>query len=434
MTDINVGAPAPKFLPKLVTTLSNGYKFNDFTGDALAGLSVSLVALPLSLAIAIASGAPPATGLVTAIVAGFLVSIFGGSRVQIGGPTGAFIVVVAGVIHAYGLSGLVSATFMAGIILVIAGVLRAGSLIRYVPEPVITGFTFGIALIIATSQLAAFAGMHPQAGPPEFLDTISALWAVRDSLNPSALAIGGLTMVLILVFRRIWPRFPALVLAVAITSAIVALTGLNIDTIGSRFGAIPNTLPYPALPDLSVARLVELLPSALIIAFLAGVESLLSAIVADRMSGNSHRAHTEVLAQGIANLGSALFAGLPATGAIARTATNVRAGGKTPMAGMAHAAFLALFMLLLGPLIAYLAMPGLAAILLLTSWNMAEINKLPERLRARPEDAILYVLTFALTLLVGLTVAIGAGVAIGLALRLARRMADKPKEWHPRDV
>ncbi len=434
MTDINAGAPAPKFLPKLVTTLSDGYKFNDFTRDTLAGLSVALVALPLALAIAIASGAPPAAGLVTAIVAGFLVSAFGGSRVQIGGPTGAFIVVVASVIHAYGYNGLVTATFMAGIILVIAGLLHAGSLIRYVPEPVIVGFTFGIALIIATSQLAAFSGLHPQAGPPDFGDTISALWAVRASVNLPALAIGGLTMALILVLRRILPRFPALVIAVAITSAIVAFAGLDVDTIGSRFGAIANVLPTPSLPDLSFARLVQLLPSALIIAFLAGVESLLSAIVADRMSGNAHRAHTEVLAQGIANLGSAFFAGLPATGAIARTATNVRSGGKTPVAGMAHAAFLALFMLLLGPLIAYLAMPALAAILLLTAWSMAELNKLPQRLRARPEDAILYVLTFILTLLVGLSVAIGAGVAIGLALRLRRRMISEPKEWHPRDV
>ncbi len=434
MTDINAGAPAPKFLPKLVTTLSDGYKLSDFSRDTLAGLSVALVALPLALAIAIASGAPPATGLVTAIVAGLLVSAFGGSRVQIGGPTGAFIVVVASVIHSYGFDGLVTATFMAGIILVIAGLLHAGSLIRYVPEPVITGFTFGIALIIATSQLAAFSGLHPLAGPPEFIDTIGSLWAVRDSMNLPALAIGGLTMGLIIVFRRIWPRFPGLVVAVAITSAIVAFAGLDVDTIGSRFGTIANVLPTPSLPDLSLARLKELLPSALIIAFLAGVESLLSAIVADRMSGNAHRAHTEVLAQGIANLGSAFFAGLPATGAIARTATNVRSGGKTPVAGMAHAGFLALFMLLLGPMIAYLAMPALAAILLLTAWSMAELDKLAQRLRARREDVILYVLTFMLTLLVGLTIAIGAGVAIGLALRLARRMAGEPKEWHPRDV
>ncbi|VAW20723.1 Sulfate permease [hydrothermal vent metagenome] len=431
---MNAGAAAPKFLPKIITTLSDGYKIGDFSRDALAGLSVALVALPLALAIAIASGAPPVAGLVTAIVAGFLVSAFGGSRVQIGGPTGAFIVVVASVIHSYGYSGLVSATFMAGIILVIAGLLHAGSLIRYVPEPVISGFTFGIALIIATSQLAAFSGVHPEAGPPEFINTITSLWVVRGTVNLEALAIGGLTMALIIIFRRLLPRFPGLVIAVAITSAIVGLAGLDVDTIGSRFGAIANVLPTPSLPDLSFARMVELFPSALIIAFLAGVESLLSAIVADRMSGNAHRAHTEVLAQGIANLGSAFFAGLPATGAIARTATNVRSGGKTPVAGMAHAAFLALFMLLLGPLIAYLAMPALAAILLLTAWSMAEPNRLMQRLQVRPEDTVLYILTFVLTLLVGLSIAIGVGVAIGLALRLRRRMVGEPKEWHPRDV
>ncbi|MBY6202786.1 SulP family inorganic anion transporter [Maritalea mobilis] len=415
--------------PKILTTLKS-YDRPTFLADLGAGVTVAMVALPLSMAIAIASGAGPAQGLVTAIVAGFLISLLGGSRVQIGGPTGAFIVVVADVIAEHGYDGLVLATFMAGGILLLAGALRAGRLIRLVPEAVINGFTIGIAVIIASSQIKDLFGLSLAEVPAAFLEKLPALWAVRDTLSPATLAIGLVTMAAIVILRRAFPRFPGLILAVGATSAIVALAGLPVETIAARFGDLPRSLPMPGLPDLSPARLAELLPSAVIIAFLAGIESLLSAMVADRMIGGQHRPNAELLAQGAANLGSALFGGLPATGAIARTATNVRAGGKTPVAGLVHALTILLVMLLAAPLAGYLAMPALAALLLLTAWNMSEPHRWRGYLKDRRSDQILLAMTFLLTVLANLTVAIGVGVAVGLALRLARR--DVPEaEWTP---
>ncbi len=415
--------------PKLLTTLQT-YNRSLFLSDLFAGISVAMVALPLSIAIAIASGAGPEKGLITAIVAGFLISALGGSRVQIGGPTGAFIVVVFGVIAEHGYDGLVLATFMAGIILLIAGLLRLGNLIRHVPEPVIDGFTIGIAVIIATSQLKDLLGMPLHKVPADFIAKLETLWAARDGLNFAALLIGLATMALIVTLRRLAPRFPGLILAVAATSAIVALSQLPVDTIFSRYGALPNTLPIPALPDLSAERIAELLPSAFVIAFLAGVESLLSAIVADRMSGGRHRPNAEVLAQGWANIGSSLFSGMPATGAIARTATNVNAGGKTPVAGLIHALTILVVMMLAAPLAGYLAMPALAGLLLLTAWNMSEPHKWRGYFSMRRSDQLLLVLTLVLTVLADLTVAIGVGVALGLALRLRRREIQPP-EWTP---
>ncbi|HKL54575.1 MAG: SulP family inorganic anion transporter [Roseovarius sp.] len=417
--------------PKILTTLQ-GYSRALFAADLFAGISVAMVALPLSLAIAIASGADPAKGLVTAIVAGFLISLFGGSRVQIGGPTGAFIVVVYGVIAAHGYDGLVLATLMAGAILLLAGVLRAGNLIAYVPEPVIHGFTIGIAIIIATSQLKDLFGLSMAEVPAEFFDKLAALWGARDTLNGWALGIGGATMVLIVALRRLAPRYPGLIVAVGATSAAVALAVLPVETIQSRFGDLPSGLPMPELPEITAHRLIELLPSALVIAFLAGVESLLSAMVADRMIGGRHRPNAEVLAQGAANIGSALFGGLPATGAIARTATNVRAGGKTPVAGLIHAFTILVVMLVAAPLAGYLAMPALAGLLLLTAWNMSEPQKWGEHLRGRRSDLVLLLLTMTLTVIADLTVAIGVGVALGLALRLRRRK-EPPPDWSTPD-
>lgn len=380
-----------------------------------------MVALPLSLAIAIASGADPATGLVTAIVAGFLISLLGGSRVQIGGPTGAFIVVVFGVIADHGYDGLVMATFMAGIILLIAGDLQAGKLIRLVPEPVINGFTIGIAVIIAASQLKDLLGLQMTTVPAEFIAKIEALWAARASFSlPSAL-IGIGTMALIVIFRRVAPRAPGLIVAVAITSVLVSVLHLPVATIHAQFGDLPDRLPWPAVPALSLDRFAELLPSALIIAFLAGVELLLSAMVADRMIQGHHRPNAELLAQGAANIGSALFGGLPATGAIARTATNIRAGGKTPVAGIVHALALLLVMLLASRLVGYIAMPALAGLLILTAWNMSEPHKWRSHLQERRSDVFLIAMTMILTVLADLTFAIGVGVAFGLALRLQRR-------------
>lgn len=414
--------------PKILTTLP-GYTRAAFLADLAAGITVAMVAIPLSLAIAIASGADPSTGLVTAIVAGFLISALGGSRVQIGGPTGAFIVVVFGVVTQHGYDGLVTATFMAGIILLIAGRLRAGRLIALVPEPVINGFTIGIAIIIATSQVKDLLGLQVEKVPADFIEKLPVLWGARETLGPASLVIGLGTIATIVALRRLWPRVPGLILAVALASGLVAVFGLPVETIGSRFGALPRGLPMPTLPDLGYARLVELLPSALVIAFLAGVESLLSALVADRMIGGAHRPNAELVAQGAANLGSAFFGGLPATGAIARTATNVRAGGRTPVAGIVHALTILLVMLVAAPLAGYLAMPALAGLLMLTAWNMSEPHRWPEYLRARRSDRFLMGLTLVLTVLTDLALAIGVGVGVGLALRMLRRDVP-PADWH----
>lgn len=419
------------YRPQILSDMSS-YTPSRFRADLMAGITVAMVALPLSLAIAIASGASPAQGLVTAIVAGFLISAFGGSHVQIGGPTGAFIVVVAGVIAEHGYDGLVMATFMAGIILLIAGRLKAGALIAHVPEAVINGFTIGIALIIGLSQLKDLMGLRPDHDAADLIHKIPALWAARDTLNPWASAIGLGTMALIIIFRRAAPRLPGLIVAVAIGSAVVALAGLPVETIQDRFGALPGSLPMPQLPALSLERIQELLPSALVIAFLAGVESLLSAIVADRMTERRHKPNAELVAQGVANLGSALFGGLPATGAIARTATNIRAGGQTPVAGIVHALAIWGMMAVAAPLAGAMALPAMSALLMLTAWNMSEPHKWRCYMAERPSDRALLLLTLTLTVLVDLTVAIGTGVALGLALRLRRRHVGS-QEWHPRD-
>ncbi len=417
--------------PKILTTIHN-YSWSLFAADLLAGATVAMVALPLSLAIAIASGADPAKGLVTAIVGGFMISLLGGSRVQIGGPTGAFIVVVFGVIAEHGYDGLVLATFMAGFILLIAGYFRAGNLIAFVPEAVVNGFTIGIGIIIATSQLKDFLGLAVDNVPADFMEKLPVLWEARETFNVSAFAIAAVTLVLIVFLRRIAPRFPGLIVAVGIGSALVVLMNLSVDTLDSRFGELPSQLPWPHLPDLSLSRLVELLPSAIVIAFLAGVESLLSAMVADKMIAGHHRPNAELTAQGAANIASALFTGLPATGAIARTATNVKAGGQTPVAGLVHALVILLVMLLAAPLAGYLAMPALAALLIITAWNMTEPSKWGEYARAMTGDKVLLLLTLVLTVLVDLTVAIGVGVSVGLALRLSRRKSVE-SDWTPPD-
>ena len=417
--------------PKILTTLPS-YNRALLVQDAIAGVTVAMVALPLSLAIAIASGADPSKGLITAIVAGFLISLLGGSRVQIGGPTGAFIVVVFGVVAEHGYDGLVLATFMAGLMLLVAGYFRAGILIRLIPEPVINGFTIGIAVIIATSQLKDLLGLTVDEVPAEFLAKIEVLWAALPTLSAASALIGLVTMFLIVLFRRAAPKLPGLIVAVTATSAIVSLVDLPVDTIQSRFGDLPNTLPWPAMPEIGFDRIVELLPSALIIAFLAGVESLLSAMVADRMIEGKHRPNAELLAQGAANIGSSLFGGMPATGAIARTATNIRAGGETPVAGLIHALTILIVMLLASKLVGYMAMPALAGLLILTAWNMSEPHKWRSYATERKSDVFLLLLTLTLTVLADLTVAIGVGVALGLALRMMRRDVP-PSEWSEPD-
>ena len=413
--------------PKLLTTLKT-YTREEFLHDVIAGVTVALVAIPLAIAIAIASGADPAKGIVTVIVAGFLVSLLGGSRVQIGGPTGAFIVVVYGVIATHGYDGLVLATFMAGLILLLAGALRAGSLIQYIPEAVINGFTIGIAIIIATSQLKDFFGITTGDLPAEFLAKVGTLWDARGTATLAALLVGVTTLVSIVLLRRVLPRWPCTIIVVAAVSTIAYLAGLPVDTIESRYGALPQSLPDIALPAFSVDKIIELLPSALIIAFLAGVESLLSAMVADRMIGGSYRPNAEVIAQGAANVGSALFGGLPATGAIARTAKNVRAGGRTTVAGIVHALAVLVIMLVAAPLAGKLVLPALAALLILTAWYMSEPHKWRGYMSGRMSDRILLLLTLVLTVLTNLTIAIAVGVAVGLAIRLRRRQVP-PADW-----
>ena len=393
---------------------------------------MALVALPLSIAIAIASGATPRAGLVAAIIGGFLISLLGGSRVQIGGPTGAFIVVVASIIEQYGLDGLMLATLLAGIILVAAGLVRAGRFIALVPEAVIEGFTVGIALIIAVSQLKDLLGLSAVHVPADLIHGLPALWSARGDVNLTALIVGLLSIAGIGLLRHRLPWFPGSLLVIACASGAVALLPLPVDTIFTRFGTLPSGLPMPSIPHLSIARISELLPSAFVIAFLAAVESLLSAIVADRMIGGSHRSGAELIAQGAANIVSPLFGGLPATGAIARTATNVRAGGRTPVAGIVHAAAIMLFSVAAASLAGYLAMPALAGLLILTAWLMSEPSRCGERMRLRAGDRALFFMTMILTVASSLTIAIAVGTFAGLALRLLRKETE-PEEWTPVD-
>ena len=402
--------------PKLVTTLAD-YSWPDLRGDALAGITVALVALPLSIAIAIASGAPPAAGITTAIIGGFLISALGGSRVQIGGPTGAFIVLVYDVITRHGMDGLIVATAMAGVILLIAGLLRAGRWMEKVPEPVVDGFTIGIAIVIAASQLRDFLGLDTPPLPADFIEKVPVLWQGRHSINLPAALVGLMSLVAIAGFRRKWPQLPGPLFVLAIISAMAAAWLPQVGTVAGSYGQLPGGIGMPRLPHVSIDMAWDLLPSALAIAFLAGIESLLSAAVADRMIGARHRHGAELLAQGAANLGAALFGGIPATGAIARTATNVAAGGRTPVAGIIHALVIWALVALAGGLAGQLVMPGLAALLLLTAWNMAEPKRWGERLRLPRSDLFVLFLTAGLTVLVDLTVAIAAGTVIGLALR-----------------
>jgi len=417
--------------PKLLTTI-RGYSWRAFSGDALAGVTVALVALPLSIAIAIASGADPKAGLVTAIIGGLLISLLGGSRVQVGGPTGAFIVVVYGVIEQYGFDGLILATLMAGAILFIGGLVRAGRFIALVPEPVIEGFTVGIAVIIAVSQLKDLLGLSSVKASADLIEALPALWAAREAINLTALAVGVFSIAGIALMRRMAPWFPVSLLVVALASTAVAMLMLPVDTIQSRFGALPVGWPSPSLPHINIARISELLPSAFVIAFLAAVESLLSAIVADRMIGSRHRSNAELIAQGAANIASPLFGGLPATGAIARTATNVRAGGRTPVAGIVHALTILFITLGAGWLAGYLAMPALAGLLIVTAWIMSEPGRWGERMRLRRGDRTLLFMTMILTVATDLTIAIAVGTVAGLGLRLMQRDVE-PADWTPSD-
>lgn len=408
------------FTPKLIIVWREGRLGRLWRSDALAGLTVAIVALPLAMALGIASGASPNQGLVTAVVAGFLISLLGGSRVQIGGPTGAFVVIVAGVIAAHGYAGLVLATLLGGFILIAAGYAGVGRLVRFIPMPVITGFTAGIALIIASSQVGDFLGLATGKLPADFIPKWTIYFSTLGSISGYAIGIGGGTLAIILLLRRFAPQLPAFLISLFIASLAVGLLHLPVVTVGDRFPSMPTGIPAPHIPSMSLALIQQLWPSAFTIAFLAGLESLLSATVADGMTGYSHRPGQELVAQGIANIASAIFGGMPATGAIARTATNIRAGARTPLAGMFHAAFLLIFMLVAGRLIARVPMAALAAILLVVAWGMAELDRFKSLLKMDAGDRALLLLTFGLTVLVDLTVAIGVGVTLASLLFLAR--------------
>ncbi|NRD88409.1 sodium-independent anion transporter [Sphingopyxis sp. BSNA05] len=408
------------FTPKIFTTMREGYDFGLFKADAVAGLTVAIVALPLSMALAIASGASPDKGLVTAVIAGFLISFLGGSRVQVGGPTGAFVVVVFNVIAQHGYDGLLIATFMAGLILIAAGAFKIGRLIKFIPHPVVTGFTAGIAVIIASSQVKDFLGLSLETVPSEFLPKWQAYFGAMSTVHMATLLIGLGAFCVIIALKRYAPKLPGFLIALVLASIVVALLKLPVDTIGTRFPDMPVTLPMPSLPVVTWARVAELLPSAFTIAFLAGIEALLSAVVADGMTGTRHRSNQELIGQGVANLGSVAFGGLPATGAIARTATNIKAGAKTPVAGMMHALFILLFILLGSSLMAFVPMAALAAILFVVAWGMCEIDRFIALLRMPNSDRAVLLLTFGLTILVDLTVAIGVGVTLASLLFMAR--------------
>jgi SulP family sulfate permease len=408
-------------VPKLLSTLK-GYDGAQFGRDVAAGVIVGIVALPLAIAFAIASGVTPDRGLWTAIVAGFLISAFGGSRVQIGGPTGAFVVIVYGIVQKHGIDGLTVATLMAGVLLVIMGVAKLGSAIKFIPHPVITGFTSGIAVIIFSSQVKDLLGLNMSAVPAEFLGKWVAFAEHVTTFTPAAIAVAATSLVIIVAWPRIMQRIPSPFVALIVTTVGARLLHLPVETIGTRFGELNAALPHPQLPHLTLAQLTDLVGPAFTIAMLAAIESLLSAVVADGMIGGRHRSNMELVAQGIANIASPLFGGIPATGAIARTATNVRNGGRTPVAGMTHSITLLLITLFFGRYAALIPLATLAAILVVVAYHMSEWRTFRTELRAPKSDVAVLLTTFSLTVLVDLTVAIAVGMVLA-AFLFIRRMA-----------
>jgi sulfate permease, SulP family len=415
------GAQDGGLVPAAFSAL-RGYRAVDFKADALAGLTVAIVALPLSMAIAIASGLPPERGLYTAIVGGFLISLFGGSRHQIGGPAGAFIVLVYATVERHGYDGLVLATMLAGLMMMLAGVLRVGRFIRLMPPAVITGFTLGIAVIILLSQLRELLGLDLAKEPAAAIPKLLALFDALPTMKWQATLIAAACIGIILLQRRFRPGWPGLLIAVAAATVFTGLAQPDAATIGSRFGAMPVGLPFPHLPDMSGERILAVLPDATAIALLGAIESLLSAVVADGMTERRHSSNAELMAQGVANIASAAFGGLCVTGTIARTATNVRAGGRTPVSGMLHAAYLLVFILLAGGLTRHVPLAALGAVLAVVAWNMADPHQLRARLAGPRPDAAVLLTTLGLTVFVNLLAGIAAGILLHLAMRYGARL------------
>jgi SulP family sulfate permease len=412
--------PFPQqWLPRSVTSLRT-YSVRRFTHDLASGITVGLVALPLAMAFGIASGVTPQAGLYTAVVAGFIISALGGSRVQIGGPTGAFVVIVAGIVARFGIAGLSLVTLVAGVLLVIMGLTGLGSAVKFIPRPVIIGFTNGIALLIASTQIKDFLGLKTGPVPSSFLPRIKVLAENIGSLHWQTIAIGGATLAIILFWPRINRRIPGSILAVLACTAASAFLHLHVETIGSRFGGIPQGFPPITLPHLHAEHILPLLPSALTVALLGAIESLLSAVVADSMSGDRHNSNVELVAQGVANIVSPLFGGIPATGAIARTATNIRSGALTPVSGIVHAFTLLTILLVAAPLARFIPLATLAGVLFVVAWNMGEWREIGGVLRLSKADIAVWAVTFLLTVIADLTVAVGVGMALAALLYIYR--------------
>ncbi|HEX5227268.1 MAG TPA: SulP family inorganic anion transporter [Bryobacteraceae bacterium] len=409
----------PQWLPESARSLRT-YSRADLGPDLIAGLTVGLVALPLAMAFAIASGVPPQAGLYTAVVAGGLISALGGSRMQIGGPTGAFVVIVAGIVAKFGVSGLAIVTLMAGGILIVMGVTGLGSAVKFIPRPVTIGFTNGIALLIASTQIKDFLGLRTGDVPSAFLPRLAVLARHLETFSWRAAAISLFTLAIMLLMPRLTKRMPGSIVAMLACTAFVAVTGLPVETIGSRFGGMPTGLPHFSMPALRFDQVGLLLPSAVTVALLAAVESLLSAVVADSMSGTRHNSNVELVAQGIANIASPLFGGIPATGAIARTATNIRSGARTPVAGLVHAVTLLLILIAAAPLARFVPLATLSAVLFVVAYNMGEWKEVGSILRLSKADITVWAATFSLTVLADLTVAVGLGMVLAALLYIYR--------------
>ena len=408
-----------QWLPRSITALRN-YSPRQFSHDVASGITVGLVALPLAMAFGIASGVTPQAGLYTAVVAGFLISALGGSRVQIGGPTGAFVVIVAGIVSRFGLAGLSLVTLMAGALLLIMGITGLGAAVKFIPRPVIIGFTNGIALLIASTQIKDFLGLRTGPVPSSFLPRMKVLAESLGTVQWPTIAIAGSTLVIILLWPRISRRIPGSILAVLACTAAAAFLHLPLETIGTRFGGLPQGLPPFTLPHLHAEHIEPLLPSALTVALLGAIESLLSAVVADSMAGDRHNSNVELVAQGLANIVSPLFGGIPATGAIARTATNIRSGALTPVSGMVHSLTLLVILLAAAPLARFIPLATLAAVLFVVAWNMGEWREIGGVLRLAKADIAVWAVTFALTVVADLTVAVGVGMALAALLYIYR--------------
>jgi sulfate permease, SulP family len=408
-----------QWVPRSVECL-RGYTVRQFAQDLIAGLTVGLVALPLAMAFAIASGVPPQAGLYTAVVAGFLISALGGSRTQIGGPTGAFVVIVAGIVLKFGLSGLALVGIMAGILLLIMGLTGLGTAVKYIPRPVIIGFTNGIALLIASTQIKDFFGLRTPPVPSEFLSRMKMLLHFAGTTRWQTVTVSATSLAIILLWPRLTRRVPGSIVALFLATTVAAVFHFPIETIGSKFGGIPQGFPHFALPNFQAAHILPLLPSAFTVALLAAVESLLSAVVADGMSGDHHNSNIELVAQGVANIASPLFGGIPATGAIARTATNIRSGALTPMAGIIHALTLLVILLIAAPLARFIPLAALAAVLFVVAYNMGEWREIGTILRLSKADIAVWITTFFLTVFADLNVAVGVGMALAALLYIHR--------------